>query len=387
MRTALIAGAGIGGLAAGIALQRAGWHVRIFERADTPREIGFGIGLASNAVLALRELGVSDAVLPQAITPLRGEIRRPGGTVIRRISANAADFAAVDLLSMIQRPALHGALLNAVGHAVVEVNSEVSGFQADESGVRVRLTNGANVTGDILVGADGFHSAVRRQLHPGESAPRASGYFAFRGASNAVAALNGLQGLWYLGRGLECGAVQSSASTIYWFLSLFADDVRAHPSDAISLRRRIGERLDAQFREIAEASAPDQMRLDELYERTVLRNWGTGRVTLLGDAAHPMLPHTGQGAAQALEDAVGLGRALRHADSPIAGLRRYEAVRSRRTRAVVLSGPRIARVTTTNSAVITAARDTVIRFVPAQLIARAFTRPIRDPNLALGPSG
>lgn len=79
-RTALIVGAGIGGLSAGIALRQAGWHVRIFERADTPRELGFGLGLAPNAVAALRELGVADAVLARGFVPRRGEVRRMDGT-------------------------------------------------------------------------------------------------------------------------------------------------------------------------------------------------------------------------------------------------------------------------------------------------------------------
>jgi 2-polyprenyl-6-methoxyphenol hydroxylase-like FAD-dependent oxidoreductase len=143
--------------------------------------------------------------------------------------------------------------------------------------------------------------------------------------------------------------------------------------DATSVLRRWTPHFDAQFEAITRASSPAQMRLDELFERDPLREWGRGPVTLLGDAAHPMLPHTGQGAAQALEDAVGLGRALRETAEPIAALRRYEDVRSRRTAQVVKSGPRIARTTTTRNPFIGAVRNAVIRMIPETILVRAFT--------------
>ena len=112
--------------------------------------------------------------------------------------------------------------------------------------------------------------------------------------------------------------------------------------------------------------------------------WGAGPVTLLGDAAHPMLPHTGQGAAQAMEDAVGLGRVMRSAGNDVvAALRRYEDVRARRTRQVVESGPRIARVTTTKNPVVSFLRDAAIRFVPESLILKPFTHIGPDPNREL----
>jgi 2-polyprenyl-6-methoxyphenol hydroxylase-like FAD-dependent oxidoreductase len=115
------------------------------------------------------------------------------------------------------------------------------------------------------------------------------------------------------------------------------------------------------------------MRLDELLVREPLDPWGAGAVTLLGDAAHPMLPHTGQGAAQALEDAVGLGRMLTPGGDPVAALRLYEAVRSRRTRRIMKMGPQVARITTTKNSVVAFLRNTAIRFVPGTALVKAFT--------------
>jgi len=122
------------------------------------------------------------------------------------------------------------------------------------------------------------------------------------------------------------------------------------------------------------------MRFDELFVRDPLTAWGTGRVTLLGDAAHPMLPHTGQGAAQALEDAVALGLALRHAGPFEDLLRRYEKVRLRRTSSLVKLGPILARVTTTRSRMIQWLRTSAIRLIPESLLGGTRASAQRDPH-------
>jgi 2-polyprenyl-6-methoxyphenol hydroxylase-like FAD-dependent oxidoreductase len=384
MPVALIVGAGIGGLAAGIALRRAGWDIRIFERADAPRAVGFGLGLAPNAMVALRHLGVAGTVIPQAVTPTAAEIRHADGRVIRRVIRRTEDLPAGDLLSMIMRPALHRALIAALDPSVIEVNSDAAGFAIDAGRVHLRLTNGATAIGDILVGADGFHSVIRAQLHPAEPPARPSGYVGLRGESHALDQLNGLHAIWYLGRGIEAGCVQASSKAIYWFVSLFADDVESGPANVENVLRRATSQLDAQFLAIAGATPSGSMRLDELFERDPLMRWGAGPVTLLGDAAHPMLPHTGQGAAQTLEDAVGLGRVMKATADPIAALRRYEHVRARRTRRVVRSGPRIARITTTRNPIIAAVRNSAIRIVPAVVLVSALSNVGPDRNRELG---
>ena len=115
-------------------------------------------------------------------------------------------------------------------------------------------------------------------------------------------------------------------------------------------------------------------------EHEPVAHWGAGHVTLVGDAAHPMLPFTGQGAAQALEDAVALGRVLRTSGDHLAALRRYEHVRSRLTRRVVRMGPRIARITTTKNPVVGFLRNRAIRLVPAFVFMRAFMQAGADPH-------
>ena len=153
----------------------------------------------------------------------------------------------------------------------------------------------------------------------------------------------------YLARGIEAATVKATTSAVYWYISLLAEDVAAANGGLTELVARTGAVLDDTFRAVTRATRAEDMRLDDLCDREPLDLWGSGPVTLLGDAAHPMLPHTGQGAAQALEDAVALGLALRPGSDVTASLRRYERVRSARTAKIVRQGRLIPRVTTTKS--------------------------------------
>ncbi len=223
VRKALIVGAGIGGLSAGIALRRAGWDVRIFERSGSLRELGFGVGLAPNAMAALGELGVGDVVRARAFEPSRAEARRMDGTVLKRATIPRGILGGPFVVAM--RPDLYGALLDATGPDNVTAGSEARGFSISGSQVTLHLANGTSVVGDVLVGADGVHSVIRRQCHPSEPPPRPSRVVSVRGAvDGAVPYLGGLDAIYYLGRGVESAFIRGSATGIYWFFA-FAEEL------------------------------------------------------------------------------------------------------------------------------------------------------------------
>ncbi len=372
-------GAGIGGLAAGVALRRAGWDIEIHERAESPRELGFGLLLAPNALAALKELGVADTVA-RAAAPTAGiEIRRLDGRVTRRFHAPIGGPAVVAL-----RSDLHGALLDAVGPDALRLGSEAVGVDSDAGAITLRVASGRTHRADLLVAADGVGSAIRRQFHPDEAGPRPSGYCALRGVAFGVsAALGGLSGVGYLDDGIEIGTARASSDAIYWYMSLIAAEFDAGsrtPSKAIA---RVLPGCDPLLATVLTSTTPEDMRFDELFRSEPLSQWGSGRVTLVGDAAHPVMPHTGQGAAQALEDAVALGLVLRGAGSVENALRRYERVRAKRTREFVRLGPRIARITTTRSRSIRAMRTLALKAVPERLLQRSAAALQHDPHRSL----
>jgi 2-polyprenyl-6-methoxyphenol hydroxylase-like FAD-dependent oxidoreductase len=368
MRTALIVGAGIGGLSAGIALKKAGWNVRIFERASSPRELGFGLALAPNAIAALRELGVGDVVLARGFAPTRGEVRRMDGTVLKR-----AEFPPPEALGgpmvLALRPALHGALLDAVGADAIALASDATGFTVNGDRVTLHLADGSKAEGDLLVGADGTGSVIRKALHPSEPPPRDSGLVAVRGAVHgAVRHLGENSAVYYLSPGVESAMVRASDTGIYWFLSLARELVPSGMRDPAAIVAHMSPRFDATFRAIT--SVTDDLRVDDLVDRDPIPFWGRGVVTLLGDAAHPVLPHTGQGAAQAIVDAVALGKVLRGSTAIEPALRSYEADRRKKTVRLLAQGRRTARIMKTMNPMANWLREVAIRLMPVKTIVK-----------------
>jgi 2-polyprenyl-6-methoxyphenol hydroxylase-like FAD-dependent oxidoreductase len=384
----LIVGAGIGGLAAAITLRKAGWQVRVFERAASPRELGFALMLAPNAMHALGALGLADVARRGGCVATSGEMRRPDGTVLRRFDTAAARAMLDEDTVCILRPVLHGALLDQVGSAPIELSAHVTKFSASGT-LELTLVDGRTFAGDVLIGADGVGSVIRQQLHPDEPAPRSSGLLGVRGvACDVVEQLGAVSGAQYFGRGIEAGVARAGQREVYWYMSVPADWFAA-ARQPVTIAAECAANFHQPFQTIVAKTHPDDLRVDELLQREPIADWGRGPATLLGDAAHPMLPHAGQGAAQALEDAVALGQALRHAAERASiecALRHYEKVRAARTRKIVEIARRNARMGSVRSAIGCWLRDQTIRFVPLSVILKSLVALGKPPEITSIPT-
>lgn len=340
-RTILVAGAGIGGLAAAIALARAGFRPLVLERAASLEEVGAGIQLTPNASRALDRLGVLAAVRERAVAArsLVVACGETGRELARAPLGNVeARFGAPWLLTL--RADLQQALL-AAAEDLADIDfaygAEVTDFATHARGTTaLAAAKGGSEEhlGLALVGADGLWSKVRARLH-GSAPPDFPGLVAWRAlvpagdlpASYAEPTVR----LW-LGPKAHVVHYPVAGGEEINLVVVFRDDWRADgwsaPAAAADLPRACAHWAEMPRGLIAAARSFHRW---PLADRRPLRHWGEGCVTLLGDAAHPMLPFLAQGAGAALEDAVVLGRHARHRSNMEAALRAYEAERAPRT--------------------------------------------------------
>ena len=372
---AIVVGGGIGGLAAAVALGHVGVEALVFERADELREIGAGLGLYPNAMKALRKLGLHEAVL-EAGRPLRpsGQIRSWRGEVLAEVSTAVMEERFGDVTVGIHRARLQQALLEALEEAGGEVRLGAAfvAFGQGERGVTARFAEGREERGDLLVGADGLRSAVREQLL-GDGPPRYAGYSAWRGlVGRAEEYLEGKAGFEVIGCGSRFGLVALGGGAAYWFATKNAPrPEKAEPAEhRAELLSRFGGWHEP-IPSVIRATEDADLYFDGLYHREPVARWGRGRVTLLGDAAHPMTPDLGQGAAQAIEDAVVLARSLKEKGEPEAALRLYEDRRLARAAYVVRQSLRAGRIAQMENPLACRMRDAALKILPRRALVGA----------------
>ncbi|MBS7542661.1 FAD-dependent monooxygenase [Ancylobacter oerskovii] len=341
-RDILVAGAGVGGLSAALALARAGFEVTILERASALEEAGAGVQLAANATRCLARLGVLDQVAARAVQPafMRVMDARRGGLLAEAAMGEAAERRFGSPFLVIHRADLQAVLVEAAAaepRIRLILRSTIEGFSEDHGRVRVAIRRGETpeiFDGAALIGADGLRSAVRGQLFP-----HALPVFRHRAAWRATAPMARLPApladmatrLW-LGPGAHLVTYPVRGGRAVNLVAITPDVRMAH---GWSHEGEEGE-LAAHFRgwcaEVqALLAAPGAWLRWAVFDLDPLHAWSTGRVTLLGDAAHAMVPFLAQGAAQAIEDAVVLADCLREDDDIPAALHRYETLRRPRT--------------------------------------------------------
>ena len=340
IRRIIIVGGGIGGLAAGLALQRRGFRIVVYERAPEFREIGAGLIVTANARRALRDLGVDDALAAlSSCVPVRMTCNYATGAVLDEMRTD-------DILQKYGFASLqvHRADLHAVLHDSVLANDpdalraghEFVSLTQDAAEVKVTFANGATDAAEAVIGADGNASAVRSFLFPGE-ATHFNGQVAYRALIPDALVPPGVQRqrmvmhpaperylLHYPLRGgrimnlIGCGQAARWEDE-GWAIPATNDEFAAAYAD-------VAPHLLDLIRNIP----PGALFKWGLRDREPLGSWVLGRVAMLGDAAHPMTPFLGQGACIAVEDALVLGRAFAASGTAHEALSRYEAARKTR---------------------------------------------------------
>jgi len=341
-RNIVIAGAGLGGLTAAAVLLERGHRVRVLERARALGEIGAGIQLSANATHVLDSLGLGAALAEVAVTPASFRFRvHDTGKLLYEFplgDAHRRRFGAS--YYHVHRADLHALLVDRVrtldADAIV-LGAEVAGFEENERAIEVLLADGTRRSADLLVGADGINSVLRRRIL-GADAAQFTGYVAWRGivprARLPADFMDEVCTIW-VGPGAHPVVYYLRRAELLNFVGLVESD--AWREEAWTVRDS-WEHLKADFQgwhadvqQVIDAMPKDQCYRWALYNRPSVEGWSTGRATLLGDAAHPTLPFLASGAAMAIEDGVVLARALDATTTVADALRLYQANRYERT--------------------------------------------------------
>lgn len=373
---AVVIGGGIGGLAAALALRRAGWEVAVYEQAPALREVGAGLRVSPNGMHVLERLGLAERVLEQCVVVRREELCNWRGRVL-------AGTDTVPLYERLGAPGvlvlhgvLYGLLREALGESHLHLGARLVGYDDMGPQVEVAFVDGRRAVGELLVGADGLRSVVREYLHPADSLDYV-GYACWRGLSPPLNPPELPPGLLRetQGRGARFGAGHvTREGRVSWWATVNVPYGWQPPRGDKAFLLEIFGAVHAPVRELLESTAEQEMLRGDILDRMPLSRWGEGRVTLLGDAAHPMTPDLGQGANAALEDAAALAQALAQAADVEQGLRQYEDQRVQRTAWLQRNSRRFGAVAQWEDPPAVWLREQLLQRVPERWMVREYER-------------
>jgi 2-polyprenyl-6-methoxyphenol hydroxylase-like FAD-dependent oxidoreductase len=376
----LIIGGGVGGLAAAIQLRKAGVDAVAYEQQPEVGKLGSGFFLWSNAFRALQLLGVAERAEQAGVPVDTNEFRHRSGKL--QTAWPVADLTrklGAPTVGM-RRAVLQGILGDALDPEGLVLGAKLTGFDQDGDGVTARFADGREERGDLLIGADGVNSAVRAQVL-GDGKPRYAGYAGWRAIVDYEADLGSnpevRPGLFrlYSGRGSWFLYYHVAPGKVYWLgLGKAPEDEQDPPQGARESLLARYEGFAEPVPSIIQSTPETEIWRAPMVDRDPSDRWGEGRVTLLGDAAHPMTPNGGRGAGQALEDAVVLAKVVAEQGAVESALRDYEHRRMERTKEIVLDARGIGARGIWTNPVRCAIRDRI----GTVILKKTWTRQERD---------
>ncbi|MEH1130584.1 FAD-dependent monooxygenase [Micromonospora sp. CPCC 206061] len=374
-RTAIVVGAGIGGLSTARALERTGWDVAVYDQAPAFGPVGAGIGIAPNAVKALEWLGLATHLRAQGVRQEGMQIRLASGRRVAHLPATDIEARFDDPFIALHRAELHQILLDSLENVAQYTGHRVTGATIDTGrpSVSFETTTGPlTVSADLVVAADGVHSQLRGSVFPAYPGPTYAGYTVWRGIVPAHQAAHlGIDPIltetW--GRAARFGIAVINDGQVYWFAceNMPEGATPRHSLNDVAARFRDWH---APIPQLLAATPPESLlRHDVYYLKASLPAFVRDRVVLVGDAAHAVTPDIGQGACLAIEDAVVLADAL-HRTGIDEALATYDVARRPRTQQLARTSGTLGRILQTGNPAATLLRDTIARALPTPLLAR-----------------
>lgn len=365
-----IIGGGIAGVTTAIALEQKGFSCVVYEAAAELKEIGAGLGLAANAMMAFERLGIAAKIIAAGrILPVFSILDEKGKRITYTDSfKNSRRFQADNFT--FHRGKLHQVLLSQVRNTPVFTQKKCISIREIGEHITLQFADGTEADADYLVVADGIHSAIRQQLLP-QSKPRYAGYTCWRAVvDNSQLKIDQNTETW--GSKGRFGFIPLANNELCWFacinsshagneeykhytLAMLQDNFKDYHADVINTLK---------------ATKPENLIWNDIFDLEPVSQYAFGRIVLIGDAAHATTPNLGQGACQAVEDAVVLADEMSTSGSIEAAFRNFEQRRLKRTHAVVKHSRRLGRIAQMSNPLLVKVRNAVARLMPARMNGR-----------------
>lgn len=367
----VIVGAGIAGLTAAIALDRAGLEVLVVERATALTQAGTALSLWPNALAALEEIGLRQAVTGIGIPEPTGVIRDSSGRMLITVNQNllSQDTRAQTLI--VRRSDLQHLLLDDASHLPIRLNTPAERIALQRDSATVTLAGGGSLRASVALACDGIQSISRTLV---DNPP-----LTYRGRTSWRALLDGRSALaptatLTVGGGNQFIAGPLRDGAVYWAADVsLPEGANNAMEDRKGFLKQVFRTWHDPIPELIELTNNDQLVIADFYD-SIPRRLTAGRVALLGDAAHPMTPDLGQGACQGIEDAVVLAACMSNVNDPLSALAKYESLRLQRVRHVVRSSRRLGQLATSTSTVVVGVRNIASRHMPQRINASIAAR-------------
>ena len=368
----LVQGAGIGGLTLAIALLQRGYSVNVVERANGLCEAGAGIWMATNPMQVFSQLGFADKIIAAGwmVKLLRLQDYRGFDIQVTDISESAKAFGFETIA--LHRSALQNVLFDQLAHNILFFGTEVRTLSQDKESVTAQLTNGPRVNAKVVVGADGINSRIRDHISLGGE-KRYSGSSSYRAIARCARLLpskleHEAYEIW--GEGSRVGFSKLNSDDYYWYMTFDSQEGEAFSAEQMwSHAKRLFELYFPKWIRLLECTRPEEILRTDISDLKPLKRWSSGRIGLIGDAAHATTPNLGQGGAMAVEDALELVRSFDETGLNAAAFQRFERLRRKKVNWTVSTSWMIGRVCHIKNPIARTLRNALLMHTP-----QAFTR-------------
>lgn len=364
MKIAVI-GAGIGGLTAAGLLCQTGHDVSVYEKRNSLDQEGAGLGIGSNVLKALKQYKMAYAIEQEGASLRKIEIRSDLDVFLNSLIMNQDEHENIT----IHRNVLHEILKTHVPSDRVYLNHELKEFKQTADTVRLYFENGIEEQFDLVIAADGIHSKVRTNIYP-KATPKYAGYTCFRGVVNENLNIEQEVALEYWGHKGRFGIVPLKDNELYWFCTMSAkeNDLKFKSFEKPHLQAYFNQ-FPNEVRKVLDAQEELGILHHDMYDLVPLKSFISGRVVLLGDAAHATTPNMGQGAGQSIEDAVTLTNLINDRDIESA-LKRYDKLRTKHTKKVILKSRKIGKSAQTSSTLKIKIRNNMLKKLSSKSLSK-----------------